>query len=561
MTPPAPKTAKRAAPKGAKAKSTKPRSTGTKKSPARKKKSRKKKGGSGNGLLIAFMAGIILASAAFWFTRDMSLRDLFPPQEQQTQATAAKSGKKDAAPTAASGKSKPAAAGKPDAKSKPPATGKPDAKGKPADKAQASGKAKSRPGSGPVVSGSVSPPPAEKKTPPPAADTKAAEEQQRLKDRQSAIDSALDDLRHLPFEEAVVVPLDERIRQADYALMQAAWAGKLKASALRLASVEDRLDGIEPYQFQTIDVLPGKKTGPFIKELRSCLNTWAEGATLAETGNSTWKLSVNGVHTHTLRLYPGKAEFPPLQQKKTPPPPPDTPQTGIQTAMSGSTSRRGASDPRLVIVMDDLGAGSAPVNKLLALNYPVTFAFWPHGAHTKAGARAAHAKGREILVHLPMEPVGYPKVKPGPNVLLTGMTTAQIRRTVTEAIRAVPYAAGLNNHMGSRFTQHAPGIATVVQVLREQRLFALDSLTHNRSVFSREAKQAGIKSYTRHVFLDVTASRAKILAELRKAEQIALLTGQAVAIGHPLPETLSALKEWERLRDKRVRIVRLQDLP
>jgi polysaccharide deacetylase 2 family uncharacterized protein YibQ len=215
----------------------------------------------------------------------------------------------------------------------------------------------------------------------------------------------------------------------------------------------------------------------------------------------------------------------------------------------------------MVIVMDDLGANASSVRQLLALDYPVTFAFWPHGAHTREGAAAAHAEGREILVHQPMEPVGYPQVRPGPNVLLNGMSRERIRRILASSIAAVPYAAGMNNHMGSRFTQNAAGVGEVVHFLKERGLFLLDSLTHSRSVFDREGRRLGIRSYRRNVFLDVTHTRAHVLKELERAQRIALLTGQAVAIGHPLPETLAALRDWQTMRDKKVRIVRLADLP
>ena len=159
-----------------------------------------------------------------------------------------------------------------------------------------------------------------------------------------------------------------------------------------------------------------------------------------------------------------------------------------------------------------------------------------------------------------MEPLGYPRVRPGPNPLLVGMPADRIQAILEQSIAAVPHAVGLNNHMGSRFTQHAAGVDVVAATLKRHGLFALDSLTHNRSVFAAEARRYGLATYQRNVFLDVTASRSKILNELQRAEHIALLTGQSIAIGHPLPETLAALKEWQRLRNNEVRLVRLQDL-
>ena len=217
-------------------------------------------------------------------------------------------------------------------------------------------------------------------------------------------------------------------------------------------------------------------------------------------------------------------------------------------------------EPKLAIVIDDLGFSKSAVRELLDLDYPVALAFLPHGAHTQSGAREAHAKGREILVHQPMEPVDYPQVRPGPNALLAGMSDSRIRHILNASIAAVPHAVGLNNHMGSRFAQQINEVNAVIQVLKERDLFMLDSLTHRDSVFVSQSRRMGVKYYSRDVFLDSSPSREKILEELYRAERIALLTGQAVAIGHPFPETLAALKDWQHLRNREVRIVKLREL-
>lgn len=388
----------------------------------------------------------------------------------------------------------------------------------------------------------------------------------------SAVASALIDLRALPYEESLNASLDERIRQVDYALMQAAWMRKIPASGMRLVSVEDRLEGIEPYQYQVIDILPGAKARPYIDALANCLSAWADSALLEDKGNNHWLIFVSGVQTHLIRLFPGKDRFPPAPGQaggsQRPALPNQTPSSGKDSDRSttrpnidGHKRRAPGEAARLVIVIDDLGASNDAVRQLLALSYPVSCAFWPHGAHTSRGARAAHAAGREVLVHLPMQPVGYPKVRPGPNVLLVGMSANQIRSIIRAAVTAVPHASGLNNHMGSQFTQHAAGVDAVITEVQRQGLFLLDSFTHRDSVLAKRGHKSGVVTHKRDVFLDVVASRANILEELHRAERIALLTGQCIAIGHPLPETLAALKEWQQLRNKKIHIVSLRDLP
>lgn len=517
------------------------RKPASRKNPPRKKRTRKKgkQLGLAKPLGLAFFAGLILASAVFWYLRDMRVSgpEVSPPKEK-TIATATKpSASVNRAPRndrATRPKTPPTENEKKGSES-PPVR----------EKAQQS--------SGPSDNGGTPTTPA-KKTP--DRETPAAREQDSA---QSAVAGALHDLQGLAYEESLHVSLEERIRQVNYALAQAAWMRNMPASSLRIAFVEKQNAGQEQYRHQHMDILTGPSsasTQAFIASLRETLGLWADGATLDKQKNE-WVISLDKEETHRLRLYHGK-ELPPLPDSA---PTPDRDGKKSEPRLAEPRLRDQDEPPKLVLVIDDLGASASAVNRLLALDYPLTFAFWPHGAHTRSGARAAHAKGQEILVHQPMEPLGYPNVAPGPNTLLVGMKPGEIREILKKSIAAVPHAVGLNNHMGSRFTQNAAGVDVVIELLREQGLFLLDSLTHGCSVFAGEGKRLGLRHYRRNVFLDVTPKRSEVLKELRRAERIALLTGQAVAIGHPLPATLEALEDWQRLRDRRVKIVRLRDLP
>ncbi len=351
-------------------------------------------------------------------------------------------------------------------------------------------------------------------------------------------------VERLPYEEGLKISLDDRIRQIDYALMQAAWAQKLPPGSVRVAVVENRLEGIEPYHFQTVDIVPGPSDKAFLKALRESLQAWATTARLTRVNNDRWVISLNNLETHTLRLHPEKKEF-----------------ADAHPQSAASLRRREPGEPaRLVIVIDDLGANMGAIHQLLALKFPVTFAFWPHAFYTRDGAEAAHRAGQEIIIHQPMEPMGYPQVQPGPGVLLAGASRERIQAILAENIPKVPHAVGLNNHMGSRFTQSSEGVQAVLEVLEERGLFMLDSLTHPRSIFYKEAQRYNLKTYQRQVFLDVEATRSNVLYQLKQAERIALLTGEAIAIGHPLPATLAGLAEWQSTRDVTVQIVPLRNL-
>ncbi len=362
-----------------------------------------------------------------------------------------------------------------------------------------------------------------------------------------AVRRALRELPLLPYEEAYEYKLEETIGQIDNALLQVLRRLSLPPESLKtVAAVEQTSPQEEVYTFRKLDVFCNDRVAAFEQELEQSLRSWVEGAFVRRVDAGTLEIFVKGVRTHVLLLRPIK---PPLPSEA------DVGPAGRHRL------RRPDEEPKLTIVIDDLGANMGAVRRLLALDYPVTFAFWPHAVHTREGAEAAHLAGREILVHLPMEPEGYPSVKPGPGVLLRDASPEQIRELTERGIARVPYAVGLNNHMGSRFTRSREGVRVVLEELRKRDMFMLDSLTHPRSVFYAEGLSAGVPAYCRDVFLDHVISRQAVLAALRRAEATALLTGRAVAIGHPHPQTLDVLKEWELLRNPAIRIVRLQDLP
>ncbi|MDL2266690.1 divergent polysaccharide deacetylase family protein [Desulfovibrio sp. OttesenSCG-928-G15] len=580
-----------------------PAKTTTRKSPTRKKTTRKKKsGGQGKGLIIAFVAGLLIACAGIWFLRDYpmpwdgtktekSRLSAQAPKKSSQAKPAAKNGK-DATAKAKQGDKTPAKEAKTASKTQESAkqnsakTAKPgkDTQLLPKDAQRGAAtdpikpEAASAVGTPAASAQAAQPKPTGKTSQALAERAKAVQEYEAKKARadkasqsptaenkkpagdSGAVASALSDLQTLAYEEDIAtLPLADRIRQVDYALMQAAWIRKLPASAMRLAQIEDKSAGKEKYKLQKVEVLPGSDAGHYVDAVKDCLALWAEGATVSPGSSNTWTVSLGGLQTHSLKLYPGKTAFPSPATAQTRPLQRDVASPSAQGTASPRLRADGEA-PKLVIVIDDLGASAQATKTLLELDYPVTFAFWPHGANTRDGAIQAHARGMEIIVHQPMEPIGYPKVRPGPNVLLTGMDEGRIRSILDASLKAVPHAIGMNNHMGSRFTQDRAGVRAVIRFLQERGLFMLDSLTHASSVFGGEGKKARIENYCRNVFLDVTHSKGKILEQLRRAERIAAFTGQAIAIGHPLPETLAALKDWQRLRNKNVRIVRLRDL-
>ena len=197
---------------------------------------------------------------------------------------------------------------------------------------------------------------------------------------------------------------------------------------------------------------------------------------------------------------------------------------------------------RIALVIDDLGLFDQTTRQAIALDRAVTLAFLPYGPDTAAYARAAAAAGHEVLLHMPMEPLGQDD--PGPGALMTALPPAEIRARLDAAFAKVPGAIGLNNHMGSQFTRDADAMAVVLDEIRRRGMMILDSVTTPDSVVVELARGLGVPSGARDVFLDNDRDPTAIERQLERVREIAGTAGVVVAIGHPYEETIAAMPRW-----------------
>jgi hypothetical protein len=121
---------------------------------------------------------------------------------------------------------------------------------------------------------------------------------------------------------------------------------------------------------------------------------------------------------------------------------------------------------RAAIIMDDLGRDLETARALLAIDLPVTFAILPSEAYAAEVATLAHRSGREVMIHIPMEPQSYPATNPGDDALLLGQSPEEIRGRFQDFVERVPFAVGGNNHMGSRFTEYREGMEVVLAAMK-----------------------------------------------------------------------------------------------
>ncbi len=219
--------------------------------------------------------------------------------------------------------------------------------------------------------------------------------------------------------------------------------------------------------------------------------------------------------------------------------------------------------PLIAIVIDDVGQSFEAIDPFVALPLSLSFAVLPFLDHAPEIARDLAALGRDVLVHVPMEPCD-PGAINGPRFLRTGMDDTTLRATLAGHLDRVPGAIGANNHMGSRLTPDLDAMRVVVSTLKDRGLFVLDSRTSADTTLLTVATQAGVPAMRRHVFLDDDDAPTAIREQIDEMIRIAKVLGCAVAVGHPRPGTYDALRELASRADPGVRFVpvsRLVNVP
>jgi polysaccharide deacetylase 2 family uncharacterized protein YibQ len=198
--------------------------------------------------------------------------------------------------------------------------------------------------------------------------------------------------------------------------------------------------------------------------------------------------------------------------------------------------------PLVAIVIDDVGIDRPHSKRAWELPGPLTMSFLPYAKDLREQATAARARGQELMLHLPMEPMG--RADPGPGALLVSLSEAELKQRVTTALDSFDGYVGVNNHMGSRFTANKPGMETALKLFKSRGLMYLDSRTSAQTVGEQTAQELGVPTMPRNVFLDDDEAPDAVRHKLAETEAIARRQGFVVAIGHPHQVTLQALAEW-----------------
>ena len=223
--------------------------------------------------------------------------------------------------------------------------------------------------------------------------------------------------------------------------------------------------------------------------------------------------------------------------------------------MAGIAQAAPANKAYMSIIIDDLGQSPERDSRTLALPGPVTMAIMPDTPHATDFARQAHKAGKTVILHMPMDPAT------GPYAWHPGIAIEELARRLDAALVKVPYAAGINNHMGSRMTAQRDPMTWLMGELQRRHLFFVDSRTSAATVAAAQAQAVGLAHVSRDVFLDDERSVEAIDRQLRQGVELARRQGSAVLIGHPYPQTLQVLeRELPRLKAEGIVLIGLTQM-
>jgi polysaccharide deacetylase 2 family uncharacterized protein YibQ len=215
----------------------------------------------------------------------------------------------------------------------------------------------------------------------------------------------------------------------------------------------------------------------------------------------------------------------------------------------------------VAVIIDDLGHSLQAARPFIEMSHPVALSLLPDRPFSGTLAEEGAASGKTLLLHQPMEPVGYPDTDPGPGAILLDQTTVQVRQLLEKNIASMPGVVGINNHMGSRATTDPEIMETVLEFVGDRDLFFIDSRTTADTIGFIMAREKGLKTAERDVFLDNDPDPAAIDARVRELLDLAQRRGWAIGIGHPSTQTAAALDRMAlTARTRGIRWISLESL-
>ena len=234
---------------------------------------------------------------------------------------------------------------------------------------------------------------------------------------------------------------------------------------------------------------------------------------------------------------------PPVSPQKEPPSEVKTPAVKESPPLSESAASR-KKRGKVAIIVDDMGFSLQTIEDLCSIGESMTIAILPYSPWAVETAHIARNNNLEVILHLPLESLNdYESNQNTEGLIHSGMSEEEILQTLYDSLEQVPFIQGVNNHMGSKITAQRQFMMPILKTLKEKNLFFIDSVTSGRSIAYPLARELGIPTAERHVFLDTIPDEESIKKSLLQLFRLAQRRGTAVGICHPLEETVKVLIE------------------
>jgi len=314
--------------------------------------------------------------------------------------------------------------------------------------------------------------------------------------------------------------LNEGIKQIDYAIYESLYQNGTLKQDVQFLDVKPRYQNGHVWDFTELLVrCPERHAVEYLLDLITRkLSSCGTGIIIKKNKTSDGKV--------ICRIYSGK-----LYTHK------------IIFTVDGLEVVPGKKRPRIAIIIDDLGYDLELAVSFIESDMELSLSVLPSAPYTEIIAEQAVHKGRDLVLHMPMEPKNYPDVNPGPGALFLSMDGNEIRQVIDKDLKKVQGVRGVNNHMGSAFTENQGNMLVFLEELKKRNLFFIDSRTTSDTVGLKLARKIGVPTAERNVFLDNIPTRKAIKIQVERLLNLARHSGTAIGIGHPHRKTLEVLKE------------------
>ena len=208
--------------------------------------------------------------------------------------------------------------------------------------------------------------------------------------------------------------------------------------------------------------------------------------------------------------------------------------------------------PRIVIIVGGMGISQTGTSKAIRdLPEDVTLAFAPYGSSLGRWAGRARESGHEILLQVPMEPIGYPQKNPGKHTLLTSAGGAANAENLQWAMSRITSYTGFMNYMGARFLADRQATRSLLEELVARGVFFLDDGSSGQSTAAAAGNAIRAPVVTADLTIDKQRSTRQIERQLENLEKIARTKGIAVGVASAFPTTVRTLAAWIPLARER----------